>query len=65
MNITVVALIVAFIGNNPQNGNAQFEVQSHQEMTAEECIKQADILNNNPDLPFTMICSPKINGPAV
>lgn len=61
MNITVFALILSVIAVNPDNGNVQFEVESFQEMPAEECIKQADLINNNPDVPFTMVCSPKIN----
>lgn len=61
-SVVVIALIILFTGTNPDNGNAQFEVQSTQEMTAEQCITEANKINNNPDIPFTMVCSPKILG---
>jgi hypothetical protein len=63
MNVIVVAMVVAFIGNSPQNNMPRFEVVSYQDMTAEECITQANEINQNPDLPYTMVCTPKIIKP--
>lgn len=61
MNTIVELILVLYLGVDPNTNQPLFTTdQPVKEMTAEQCIEQATIINNDKDDPYTAVCSPKI-----